>query len=83
MGRLEAHPPRNSDKPPPPSHRHTLRKTLIVTTHNDHPTYVKHVLGSIYVLFTLFGYWEPGGSLLRVDSLQGGLAKGSRITRSH
>ena len=29
----------------------------IVTTHNDHPSYVKHVLGSVYVFFTLFGYW--------------------------
>ena len=28
----------------------------IVTTHNDHPRYVKHVLGRIYVFFTLFGY---------------------------
>ena len=34
----------------------------IVTTHNDHPSYVKHVLGSIYVLFTLFGYWVRGVS---------------------
>ena len=28
----------------------------IVTTQNDHPSYVKHVLGCIYVFFTLFGY---------------------------
>ena len=28
----------------------------IVTTHYDHPRYVKHVLGRIYVFFTLFGY---------------------------
>ena len=28
----------------------------IVTTHNGCPSYVKHVLGSIYVLFALFGY---------------------------
>ena len=27
----------------------------IVTTQNDHPSYVKHVLGRIYVFFTLFG----------------------------
>ena len=33
----------------------------IVTTQNDHPRYVKHVLGSIYVFFTLFGYTLPGG----------------------
>ena len=28
----------------------------IVTTQYDH-----HVLGRIYVCFTLFGYWVPGG----------------------
>ena len=28
----------------------------IVTTQNDHPSYAKHVLGRIYVFFTLFGY---------------------------
>ena len=28
----------------------------IVTTQYDHPRYVKHVLGRIYVFFTLFGY---------------------------
>ena len=28
----------------------------IVTTPYDHPSYVKHVLGRIYVFFTLFGY---------------------------
>ena len=28
----------------------------IVTTQNDHPSYVKHVLGHIYMYFTLFGY---------------------------
>ena len=33
----------------------------IVTTQNDHPRYVKHVLGRIYVFFTLFGYSFPGG----------------------
>ena len=33
----------------------------IVITQNDHPTYVKHVLGCIYVFFTLFGYWGGGG----------------------
>ena len=26
-------------------------------TYNEHPSYVKHVLGRIYVFFTLFGYW--------------------------
>ena len=33
----------------------------IVITHNDHPSYVKHVLGSNYVLFTLLGYWLCAG----------------------
>ena len=33
----------------------------IVTTHNDLPSSVKHVLGSVYVFFTLFGYWVPEG----------------------
>ena len=33
----------------------------ILTTENDHPRYVKHVLGRIYVFFTLFGYWVGGG----------------------
>ena len=33
----------------------------IVTTQNDHPRYVKHVLGCIYVFFTLFGYQVRGG----------------------
>ena len=28
----------------------------IVITQNDHPSYVKHVLGRIYVFFTRFGY---------------------------
>ena len=31
-----------------------------VTTQNDHPRYVKHVLGCICVFFTLFGYWLHG-----------------------
>ena len=29
----------------------------IVITLNDHPRYVKHVLGRISVFFALFGYW--------------------------
>ena len=33
----------------------------IVTTQNDHPSYAKHVLGRIYVFFTLFGYQVGGG----------------------
>ena len=33
----------------------------IVTTQNDHPSYVKHVLGRIYVFFTRFGYQVGGG----------------------
>ena len=28
----------------------------IVTTRYDHPRYVRHVLGRIYMIFTLFGY---------------------------
>ena len=28
----------------------------IATTYNDHPRYVKHVLGCICVFFILFGY---------------------------
>ena len=40
----------------------------IVTAQNDHPTYVKHVSSSIYVVFTLFGYWVRGGG--------GGIPKG-------
>ena len=28
----------------------------IVITYNDHPRYVKHVLGRIYMFFTLYGY---------------------------
>ena len=35
----------------------------IVITYNDHPRYVKHVLGRIYVFFTLFGYWVGGGGV--------------------
>ena len=30
-------------------------------TYNEHPSYVKHVLGRIYMCFTLFGYWAHGG----------------------
>ena len=37
----------------------------IVTTQNDHPSYGKHVLGRIYVFFTLFGYQVGGGGLPR------------------
>ena len=33
----------------------------IVTTLNDHPRYVKHVLDRIWMFFTLFGYWAGGG----------------------
>ena len=35
----------------------------IVTTQNDHPSYAKHVLGRIYVFFTLFGYQVGGGGV--------------------
>ena len=30
-------------------------------TKNDHPRYVKHVLGRIYVFFTPFGHWAHRG----------------------
>ena len=33
----------------------------IVTTQNDHPKYVKHVLGRIYVFLTLFADQVRGG----------------------
>ena len=33
----------------------------IVTTQNDHPRYLKHVLGRIYMFFILFGYSLGGG----------------------
>ena len=33
----------------------------IVTTQYDHPRYLRHVLGRIYMFFTLFGYWVPQG----------------------
>ena len=33
----------------------------IVTTQNDHPSYGKHVLGRIYMFFTLFWYQVGGG----------------------
>ena len=43
----------------------------IVITYNDHPSYLKHVLGRIYILF------PPNFvcALLEVDSLRGGLAQ--------
>ena len=33
----------------------------ILTTHYDHPSYLKHISGRIYMFFTLFGYWVGGG----------------------
>ena len=48
-----------------------------MTTHKDHPSYVKHPIGSIYVFFALFGC-----SLLKEDSLRGGLAEGNRISET-
>ena len=35
----------------------------IVTTQNDISSYGKHVLGRIYVFFTLFGYHVGGGGV--------------------
>ena len=37
----------------------------IVTIQYDHPRYVKHVLGRIYVFFTRFRYEVRGGGLPR------------------
>ena len=39
----------------------------IVTTRYDHPSYIKHVLGRIYMFFTLFGYCAGGGGGLPRD----------------
>ena len=33
----------------------------ILTTRYDHPCYVKHVFGCIYVFFTVFGYGRQAG----------------------
>ena len=33
----------------------------MVILRDHHPSFVTHVLGRIYVFFTLFGYWERGG----------------------
>ena len=33
----------------------------IVTVQYDHPRYIKHVLGRIYMFCTLFGYYLRGG----------------------
>ena len=33
----------------------------IATTQNDHPRYVTHILGRVYMFLTLFGYWPQGG----------------------
>ena len=38
-----------------------------VTTQYDHPSYPKHVLGRVYMFFTLFGYWVGGGGGLPRD----------------
>ena len=35
----------------------------IVTTQNDISSYAKHILGRIYVFFTLFGCWVRGGGV--------------------
>ena len=32
----------------------------VVISLNDHPRYVKHVLGRVYMFFTLFGCWAQG-----------------------
>ena len=50
-----------------------------VTTHNDHPSYVKHVLGIIYLLFRGWGRggMPSGYALLAVDFVRGGFAEGN------
>ena len=35
----------------------------IVTTQNDISSYAQHILGRIYVFFTLFGCWVRGGGV--------------------
>ena len=37
----------------------------IMTTQHDHPRYVKHVSGRIYMFFTLFGCWARSGWVLQ------------------
>ena len=54
----------------------------IVTTQNDHPRYVKHVLGSIYVFFTLFGYWVPRGGGGWGERIGGQLAYHPRLLKN-
>ena len=44
-----------------------------VITENDHPRYVKHVLGRMYVFFILFGYWVVGGGGVSPQGLVHGL----------
>ena len=48
----------------------------IVIIPNDHPSYVKHILACVYMVFPYFGC-----VLLGVDSLRGGLAEGNRIAK--
>ena len=37
----------------------------MVTTQCNHPSYLKHILGRIYMFFTPFGYWVGLGGLPR------------------
>ena len=46
----------------------------IFATQNDHSKLFEAFFGSMYVFFTLFWGW-----VLKVDSLQGGLAGGNRM----
>ena len=48
----------------------------ILATHNDHPSYVKHVLSNIWVFFTLFGYWvcSGGGGITQWSGTQAAYA---------
>ena len=59
----------------------------VVDTYNGHPSYVKHVLGNIYVFFTLFGCWvcvwggsqgigtQPSGAAFHPIQLKNGSSK--------
>ena len=67
---------------PNPSFQNFFFDTMI--TENDHPRYVKHVLGHIPVFFTVFGYWVHGGrgsvkGLVRNEIMQFFTLGGSKI----
>ena len=53
----------------------------IVITQNDHPSYVKHILACIYIVFPLFRVCVACGRL-GVNSLRGGLASQRLLDQS-